>query len=870
MRTFTQTAGLTVVVKAAVALLAGDCCCVATWTQSDQTVTLATPEALAGCGKAFGVVFADANEGEDATIVRSGALVRGVTGLAAAAPGLVRVNPADGRPQRVERFSAGDYPVGTVDADGTLDVVAETGALGGSVFRESPGAAQVVNVSDPEFGAVGSGAGDDTAAFLAAIASSDANNIHEIFIPSGQYIISDTLTITRAGTVLRSQQPPAGGYNAVALRWRGAPYASGTGAVVTVGAQLSGMNLHSAIVSNLVGVDHSWPGKVLRLAGTSTVRTLTGITYVGTTDAANGSFMQFTGASGMQDSDVNLPIDVSGSATSAVNSASYSPAANPLFSYEMRGAFRISRASAVSDAILVRNVLGTGDGDTNITLRYTRNDDGYYTIRRYISPTSVEIWVDKRSPGEWANGSGVGSCTWSVPKPVIEILAPDCMIDGLTLVTHTHDYEASAGVETGQREADIPDDSINASTSLTFRNMLVFGGTDGRIEPRFGRGFRFNRPLNIHGETARIVAKSGDICTVHGLLGARIDLPGLYNMTFYGSSHSGNNGGFLVHEWIDSTSIAIVNPAGVVDADEQLCYTLLYELSNGENFLVDSTVAVYCDIGFLQESLTSQAKGHIYNGANMGAVFCRIGVQYLSGNYIWIGGGIGHCDTAIDIVALGDRQIWQGIDFESNARILHQTTLSGFGYPAMFLSGRCDFNSCTTYDYVFEVSSGGPYVLSGLRITNDPGRPVPPAMLAFSGITDSKTLVHFDGCVLTNDRPMADYVFPGVANLSLFHRVKYTQCLIERTDGSYGVLDDALTWSGTATITGTSTSAQVVFSLPISTAYRVQLSFTNPSAGAAIPHSTWSASMTSTGFWIHVDVAPGGVETIDLNWSAHR
>lgn len=57
-----------------------------------------------------------------------------------------------------------------------------------------------VAVSVKKFGAVGDGRTDDTAAFRAAVAATDAG---AIFIPAGRYVLTDTVRIERSGVVLR-------------------------------------------------------------------------------------------------------------------------------------------------------------------------------------------------------------------------------------------------------------------------------------------------------------------------------------------------------------------------------------------------------------------------------------------------------------------------------------------------------------------------------------------------------------------------------------------------------------------------------------------------------------------------------------------
>lgn len=84
------------------------------------------------------------------------------------------------------------------DARGRLPDFSYTGYRGGGV--PLPEVPVVANVKD--FGAVGDGTTDDTAAFLAAIEAAEGG---AILVPSGRYLITDVLRIGKSRVVLRGE-----------------------------------------------------------------------------------------------------------------------------------------------------------------------------------------------------------------------------------------------------------------------------------------------------------------------------------------------------------------------------------------------------------------------------------------------------------------------------------------------------------------------------------------------------------------------------------------------------------------------------------------------------------------------------------------
>ncbi|HEX4334680.1 MAG TPA: hypothetical protein VH062_02135 [Polyangiaceae bacterium] len=84
------------------------------------TVKRALTESLSNAGSVYGVLLQATLRGTSGFCALLGVLPASVTGLAANSNGLVRVGPTTGRCERVGSYSAGDFPVGTVDGAGNL------------------------------------------------------------------------------------------------------------------------------------------------------------------------------------------------------------------------------------------------------------------------------------------------------------------------------------------------------------------------------------------------------------------------------------------------------------------------------------------------------------------------------------------------------------------------------------------------------------------------------------------------------------------------------------------------------------------------------------------------------------------------------
>jgi hypothetical protein len=84
---------------------------------------------------------------------------------------------------------------------GRLPDVSRAGYREGSVALPSP---QITHNVKTDFGAVGNGNADDTAAFRAAL-NAPSNSV--VFIPAGRYKLTDALNITRGNVVLRGAGP---------------------------------------------------------------------------------------------------------------------------------------------------------------------------------------------------------------------------------------------------------------------------------------------------------------------------------------------------------------------------------------------------------------------------------------------------------------------------------------------------------------------------------------------------------------------------------------------------------------------------------------------------------------------------------------
>jgi hypothetical protein len=106
-------------------LLAGDVFC-AYGDPTGRIVTKATATPLGAAGRALGIALIPAAAGASVRGIVLGTVEAAVTGLAAGAAGAVRVNTTTARPERLAGgFTPGDYPLGFVDASGTLSLGVE-------------------------------------------------------------------------------------------------------------------------------------------------------------------------------------------------------------------------------------------------------------------------------------------------------------------------------------------------------------------------------------------------------------------------------------------------------------------------------------------------------------------------------------------------------------------------------------------------------------------------------------------------------------------------------------------------------------------------------------------------------------------------
>src|SRR5580700_841269 len=97
--------------------LAGQVVCAAG--TSPQSVTLATPAALAAASSALGVLMQAAAPGGRARIALAGLVPASVTKLAVGAS-FARVNASTYFPEGVNSLGSGDFPLGTLAANGDL------------------------------------------------------------------------------------------------------------------------------------------------------------------------------------------------------------------------------------------------------------------------------------------------------------------------------------------------------------------------------------------------------------------------------------------------------------------------------------------------------------------------------------------------------------------------------------------------------------------------------------------------------------------------------------------------------------------------------------------------------------------------------
>jgi hypothetical protein len=144
------------VAQTSASLVAGDVVCLAGSSLGYPTVTLALATPLGIARAALGVVLLAASPGTRALIAIDGVIGPDITGLAAVA-GFARVN-SSGRCQRVTSLSSGDYPIGTVDAQGYLTLTRAlaigTGSSSGTLVNLLQG---VVAFDDDDFASLAAG-----------------------------------------------------------------------------------------------------------------------------------------------------------------------------------------------------------------------------------------------------------------------------------------------------------------------------------------------------------------------------------------------------------------------------------------------------------------------------------------------------------------------------------------------------------------------------------------------------------------------------------------------------------------------------------------------------------------------------------------
>lgn len=110
---------------------AGDVVCSADGLSGAPTVKVATAAALSSAGIALGVLLEATRAGSKALVALGGVIAPTITGLAAAAPGWVRVDAA-GRCERVDTLADDDIALGHVDAGGYLTLGIHPSSVAGS------------------------------------------------------------------------------------------------------------------------------------------------------------------------------------------------------------------------------------------------------------------------------------------------------------------------------------------------------------------------------------------------------------------------------------------------------------------------------------------------------------------------------------------------------------------------------------------------------------------------------------------------------------------------------------------------------------------------------------------------------------------
>jgi len=156
---------------------------------------------------------------------------------------------------------------------GTNNVIFDSGNFGSASGYARLGTVTnvhtVINVKDPQYGAVGDGVTDDTAAINAAIAASITQNTAlatdppTLFFPMGTYLISSTIVVDSGGPgsghtnyfVWQGEMGGHGAYPGTTIRWNGAQYGTMFSISNARSVRISGINFdggaNAAICVNL-------------------------------------------------------------------------------------------------------------------------------------------------------------------------------------------------------------------------------------------------------------------------------------------------------------------------------------------------------------------------------------------------------------------------------------------------------------------------------------------------------------------------------------------------------------------------------------------------------------------------------------------